>query len=172
MAATPGSANADETNIRGKVGASKSLPVDPAETLSEEARQELREVYEVFKDECQTHVDVDMIGTMMRALGTNPSRDEVKGFLEDSDISGTMSLEQWFSLTAKQMKADEEDNDLELQMAFEALANGREKINLSEIHGAMANLCANLKGKFDDDSPTPPPVDKMVDLTEFLQLFR
>ena len=90
----------------------------------------------------------------MRALGQNPTEEEVKEMIDevDADGSGSIDFPEFLSLMARKMK--ESDTNEELVEAFKVFDDsGNELISAVELRRVMTNLGEKL---------TEAEVDEMI----------
>ena len=89
-------------------------PPPRSEPLTEETISEIREIFTLFDKDCDGFVSVEELGTMMRAMGANPSDAEVDKLKKDIDQGNTGKFDQnsFMSTVAKRPKDAETIDDL------------------------------------------------------------
>jgi len=89
-------------------------PPQRVEPLTEETVSEIREIFTLFDKDCDGFVSVEELGTMVRALGMNPTDEEVDKLKKDIDPSGMSKFDQnsFMSTVAKRGKDVETIDDL------------------------------------------------------------
>ncbi len=101
-----------------------------AEPLTEEPIAEIREIFTLFDKDSDGFVSVDELGTMVRALGANPTDAEVDKLKKDIDPTGTGKFDQnsFMSTVAKRGKDPETVDDLIEALTF--ISSEGEKIGI------------------------------------------
>ena len=61
--------------------------------LTEEQRQEIKEAFDLFDTDGSGSIDAKELKVAMRALGFEPSKDEVKRMMAEADREGTGKIE-------------------------------------------------------------------------------
>jgi len=89
-------------------------PAPRAEPLTEETISEIREIFTLFDKDCDSFVSVDELGTMLRAMGMNPTDAEVDKLKKDIDPGNTNKFDQnsFMTVVAKRAKDTETFDDL------------------------------------------------------------
>jgi centrin-1 len=86
--------------------------------LSEEQRQEIREAFDLFDTDEIGSIDAKEIKVAMKALGFEPTKEEIRRMINDVDVEGTgaISFAQFLQLMTKKM--EERNPEDEIRKAF------------------------------------------------------
>lgn len=106
--------------------------------LPEEIRAELREAFLLFDKDGNGSISAPELVTVMRALGQNPSDQDVQEMLLEADIdaSGMIEFEEFVVMMAKKFK--EIDIEEELTEAFSVLdKEGNGLVSINDFRNAM-----------------------------------
>ncbi|KAK3519090.1 hypothetical protein QTP70_016327, partial [Hemibagrus guttatus] len=82
---------------------------DARSFLSEEMITEFKAAFDMFDTDGGGDISTKELGTVMRMLGQNPSREELDAIIEevDEDGSGTIDFEEFLVMMVQQMKEDQ-----------------------------------------------------------------
>ena len=72
--------------------------------LTEEQRQEIKEAFDLFDTDGSGSIDAKELKVAMRALGFEPSKDEVKRMMAEADREGTGKVDYKDFLDLMQIK--------------------------------------------------------------------
>ncbi|XP_048878133.1 troponin C, skeletal muscle [Brienomyrus brachyistius] len=151
------------------------MPTDAQEDarsfLSEEMIREFKAAFDMFDTDGGGDISTKELGTVMRMLGQNPTREELDAIIEevDEDGSGTIDFEEFLVMMVQQLKEDQagksEEELSEFFRVFDKNADGfidreefgeilhtaGEPITEEEIDELMADGDKNNDGKIDFD---------------------
>ncbi|KAI4901525.1 hypothetical protein NFI96_033442, partial [Prochilodus magdalenae] len=82
---------------------------DARSFLSEEMIAEFKAAFDMFDTDGGGDISTKELGTVMRMLGQNPSREELDAIIEevDEDGSGTIDFEEFLVMMVQQLKEDQ-----------------------------------------------------------------
>ena len=86
--------------------------------LTEEQRQEIKEAFDLFDTDATGKIDAKELKVVMRALGFEPNREEIRRMITEIDRSGTGSIEYQDFLDLMTYKMSERDPIEEMRKAF------------------------------------------------------
>lgn len=87
-------------------------------SLTEEQKQEIREAFDLFDIEGTGTIDAKELKVAMRALGFEPSKEEIKQIIADADKEGDGNIEFEDFLNLMTLKYSERDPKEEIMKAF------------------------------------------------------
>ncbi|CAF0800435.1 unnamed protein product, partial [Brachionus calyciflorus] len=127
-------------------------------SLTEEQIFEFREAFSLFDRDGDGWITTSELGTVMRALGQNPTETELQDMINEIDEdanntgNGNIDFEEFLIMMAKKMK--DNDGEEELREAFRVFdKDGNGFISAAELRHVMTNLGEKLN---DDE------VDEMI----------
>uniref|UniRef100_A0A3B1JUC8 Troponin C, skeletal muscle n=2 Tax=Astyanax mexicanus TaxID=7994 RepID=A0A3B1JUC8_ASTMX len=144
---------------------------DARSFLSEEMIAEFKAAFDMFDTDGGGDISTKELGTVMRMLGQNPSREELDAIIEevDEDGSGTIDFEEFLVMMVQQLKEDQagksEEELSECFRVFDKNGDGfidreefgdimrstGEPITEDEIDELMTDGDTNKDGKIDFD---------------------
>ncbi|EKX71973.1 centrin, putative [Theileria equi strain WA] len=91
--------------------------------LTDDQKIELKEAFEIFDTNQSGRIDAKELKVVMKALGFDPTKEEIRGILNmvDKDGSGTISYEDYFSIMSS--KVLERDPLEEIMKAYQLFAD-------------------------------------------------
>lgn len=122
--------------------------------LTDDEIEEFREAFSLFDRDGDGSIPTAELGTVLRALGQNPSASELKQMINevDQDGDGTVDFPEFLVLLVRKMK--EASGETEMQEAFKVFdRDGNGMITAAEIRTAMYNLGEKL---------TDEEIDEMI----------
>lgn len=77
------------------------------ENMTEEQIEEFREAFSLFDEEGKGQISNKLLITVLRALGNNPTEEEVEYMIRevDEDASGTIEFEEFLQMMANKMNS-------------------------------------------------------------------
>lgn len=111
------------------------------EKLRDDDIAEFKEAFSLFDRDGDGRVTTQDVGTVMRALGLNPTEAEMKEMLAAADVNqhGTVDFPEFLTLMAG--KARHAESEHELLQAFQVFdKNGKGFISAAELRHIMTNL--------------------------------
>jgi len=133
-------------------------PEPTVDGLSEETIGDLREAFGLFDKDGDGTITLKELSSVLNSLGQNPSEEELVGMIRevDQDNSGTIEFEEFCVLMAKNMR--EQDNEEDLQEAFKIFdADGSGSITKDELKATLATVMGNT-----DESLPEDDIDEMI----------
>ncbi|XP_031554587.1 calmodulin-A-like [Actinia tenebrosa] len=109
--------------------------------IPEEQLQELREAFIMFDQDGSGFICSKELNSIMRALGMNPTEDELQDMINEVDFdgNGVLDFPEFVQLMQDQKKPDEEEE--ELVNAFHVFdADGKGYIEASELRELLKNM--------------------------------
>jgi calmodulin len=125
-----------------------------AEKLTEQQIAEFKEAFNLFDKDGDGAISVKELGTVMRALGNNPTESELQDIINELDQNqdNTIDFPEFMNIMAKRGK--EGDTEEELIEAFKVFdKDGNGFISAAELRHVMTNLGEKL---------TDDEVDEMI----------
>merc|ERR1712110_1316814 len=119
--------------------------MDVRHELTDEQVSEFKEAFSLFDKDAHGSVTSAELGTVMRALGQNPTDAELQDMINevDSDGNGSIDFPEFLDMMSRKMKdADSEEEIKEAFRVFDADNNGF--ITAKELRIVMANLGEKL----------------------------
>ncbi len=113
--------------------------------LTADQQEELKEAFAMFDRADRGTITTKELGTVMRALGQDPTEAELQDMINEVDLdgNGNIDFEEFSSLMSKKMK--EKDTDEELMDAFKLFdKDGNGFISLDELKTVLTNLGEKL----------------------------
>merc|ERR1712048_1467231 len=113
--------------------------------LTNEQVDEFKEAFSLFDKDADGSITSAELGTVMRALGQNPTDAELQDMVNevDSDGNGSIDFPEFLDMMSRKMKdADSEEQIKEAFRVFDADNNGF--ITAKELRIVMANLGEKL----------------------------
>jgi len=113
--------------------------------LSEEQQAELKEVFSLFDKDGDGTITTKELGTVMRALGQNPTEAEIQDMIHEVDLdsSGSIEFNEFCELMTKRIR--ETDTEAEMREAFAVFdRDGNGFITAEELRIVMTNLGEKL----------------------------
>ncbi|KPP62674.1 Troponin C, skeletal muscle-like, partial [Scleropages formosus] len=152
-------------------GAPTDAQADARSFLSEEMIAEFKAAFDMFDTDGGGDISTKELGTVMRMLGQNPTREELDAIIEevDEDGSGTIDFEEFLVMMVQQLKEDQAGKSEEELAEFfrmfdkncdgfidreefgEILRSSGEPVTEEEIDELMADGDKNNDGKIDFD---------------------
>ncbi|XP_037505746.1 calmodulin-A-like [Rhipicephalus sanguineus] len=130
---------------RGGGGGGRSVSDSSGSQLSEEAIAELREAFALFDKDGNGAFGTKELGTVMRALGYNPTEAKLKDMIAEVDIdgNGTIDFPEFLAMMTKKTRStDTEDEIREAFRVFDRDGNGF--ITATELSHVMTTLGEKL----------------------------
>ena len=109
--------------------------------LSDEQLAEFREAFALFDKDGDQTISADELGTVMRALGQNPTPQEVQQMIDDVDENGDGTIDFDEFKVLMQMQMTDTDQTENLTSAFKVFdVDGSGSITKAELHKIMTTL--------------------------------
>ncbi len=120
--------------------------------LPEDKIMQCEEVFDLFDKNKDGSITTNELGDVLRALGANPSRENLQEMIDemDEDGSGKIEFREFLNIFAKKMKEPEtEDDFIEAFKIFDTDGNGL--ISGKELKQVMNTLGEDLTDEEADD---------------------
>lgn len=134
---------------------------------------EIKEVFQTFDKDNDGYITIKELGTIMRALGQNPSEQDIQDInkIYDRDETGKIEFNDFFHLVQQRMK----DPPLEEEMIEAFKLSDKENygiITADEIAHAMSNAGEKLSKEEIDDllRAMDPKAEGQVNYEEFVRM--
>ena len=139
--------------------------------FSDEEKEEMTELFKLFDKDEDGKIDIDELGSVVRALGLNPSQAEVEEMKKKVGGGPQIGVEAVFTIMDNHgIKNDTEDMILE---AFKIFDNqGQGKIPLSELKAIFKNMGEPFSDEEAEAMAAAAPVDGSgyVEYEEFMKM--
>ncbi|KAH0795196.1 centrin [Histomonas meleagridis] len=113
--------------------------------LSEEQRQEIREAFDLFDTDGSGSIDAKELKVAMKALGFDPTKEEIRRMINDVDTerTGSISFAQFLQMMTKKMQ--ERNPEDEIRKAFRLFDDDNTgKITFKNLKRVSIELGENL----------------------------
>lgn len=109
--------------------------------LSEDVKEEYKELFGLFDKEETGKLESSMVGTMLRACGLNPSEAEVEELTKKADPKGSGSFDVASFLSIMDGHGIRNDSQDDVIEAFRVFDNeGKGKIPATELRAILVNM--------------------------------
>lgn len=146
-----------------------------SDKLTEEQVAEFREAFKIFDKDGDGKIDRTELGTVMRALGQNPTQREIDDLVNEIDQNNdsVINFAEFLTMMARQVK--EQDVEAEILEAFKVFdADGDGKISQAELIRVLTTIGEKLTEEeakqmleaADTDS------DGQIDIEEFARVLK
>jgi calmodulin len=139
----------DDFNLRSNlrlVNVKKKLQMTDVKKLDETQISEFKEAFSLFDKDGDGTISTKELGTVMRALGQNPTEAELGDMIAevDKDNNGTIEFNEFLALMEK--KIGDNDTEEEIKEAFRVFdKDGTGTISVAELRHVMTTLGEKLK---------------------------
>jgi len=145
-----------------------------SEKLSPEQLAEFREAFSVFDKDGDGTISEKELGTVMRALGLNPTEEELTQMVQevDTDGNGEVDFDEFCSMMIRRM--EDEDGDEEILEAFQVIdRDGDGFISEADLKDLMTNLGEKVTEEELKDMIREVDLDNdgQVSFAEFVAMF-
>mmetsp|Transcript_5600 Transcript_5600/g.7943 ORF Transcript_5600/g.7943 Transcript_5600/m.7943 type:complete len:166 (-) Transcript_5600:279-776(-) len=133
------------------------MPSQSNSGITDAQLREYKQVFDLYDKDGEGTINTNMLGTVMRCLGLNPTEEDIKRYVNefDTDCSGTLDFFNEF-LSLMRAKLVDLDDEAELCMAFEPFdRDGTGHVAAAEFRHVM---------KFLGQNSTDEEVDRMLEL--------
>jgi Ca2+-binding EF-hand superfamily protein len=146
-----------------------------SDKLSPEQIEEFKEAFSIFDKNGDGKISPSELGTVMRALGQNPTQQELNDLVNEIDTNGDSMIEfsEFLTMMARQIK--EQDVEAEILEAFKVFdSDGDGKISQTELVRVLTTIGEKLTDAeakqmleaADTDS------DGQIDIEEFARVLK
>lgn len=146
-----------------------------SEKLTEEQVAEFREAFKIFDKDGDGKIDRQELGTVMRALGQNPTQREIDDLVNEMDQNNDAAINfaEFLTMMARQVK--EQDVEAEILEAFKVFdADGDGKISQAELVRVLTTIGEKLT---EDEAKqmlqaADTDSDGQIDIEEFARVLK
>ena len=144
-----------------------------ADQLTEEQIAEYKEAFSLFDKSGDGTITTKDLGTVIRALGKNPTEAELQDVINEVDPQGegTVDFPAFLTIMARKMKdTDTEEDIIEAFRVFDK--DGAGTISAAELRHVMTNLGEKLTDEEVDEMIREADVhgDGVIDYREFTKI--
>lgn len=116
-----------------------------SQQLTPEQKEELKEAFDLFDTEGSGKIDARELKVVMKALGFDPTREEIRSIIQDVDQDGTGLIEYQDYLDIMAVKMKERDPVEEMKKAFRLfIDDNSDKITLKHLKKVARDLGENM----------------------------
>ena len=109
--------------------------------LTQEQKEEIKEAFDLFDTEGTNKIDAKELKIVMRALGFEPKKEEIRNIILDVDREGTSQIEYSDFLDIMTVKMKERDPVEEMKKAFRLfLDDDSDRISLKHLKKVARDL--------------------------------
>ncbi len=137
--------------------------------MTEEEVTKLWEAFKVFDADGSGGISAEELGEVMRSLGQNPSKTELRDRIKevDVDLSGTIDFEEFKTL----MVSTQGDRKSRLKLAFSVFdEDGSGQITTNELHNVMSQFGLTDEELSEMIKEVDSDGDASIDFEEFMEL--
>ncbi|RVE70257.1 hypothetical protein OJAV_G00062180 [Oryzias javanicus] len=149
---------------------------DARSFLTEEMITEFKAAFDMFDTDGGGDISTKELGTVMRMLGQNPSREELDAIIEevDEDGSGTIDFEEFLVMMVQQLKEDQAGkSEEELSECFRIFDKNSDGFLDREEFGDILHMTGESLTEEDIDEmfgDADTNKDGKIDFDEFLKM--
>ncbi|XP_077432820.1 troponin C, skeletal muscle [Vanacampus margaritifer] len=149
---------------------------DARSFLTEEMIAEFKAAFDMFDTDGGGDISTKELGTVMRMLGQNPSREELDAIIEevDEDGSGTIDFEEFLVMMVQQLKEDQAGkSEEELSECFRIFDKNGDGFLDREEFGDILHMTGEPVTEEDIDEmfgESDNNKDGKIDFDEFLKM--
>ncbi|CAM4680163.1 unnamed protein product [Leuciscus chuanchicus] len=149
---------------------------DARSFLSEEMISEFKAAFDMFDTDGGGDISTKELGTVMRMLGQNPTREELDAIIEevDEDGSGTIDFEEFLVMMVHQLKEDQAGkSEEELSECFRVFDKNQDGFIDREEFGDIMRATGEPLAEEDVDelmADADTNKDGKLDFDEFLKM--
>nr|XP_061802946.1 troponin C, skeletal muscle-like [Nerophis lumbriciformis] len=149
---------------------------DARSFLTEEMIAEFKAAFDMFDTDGGGDISTKELGTVMRMLGQNPSREELDAIIEevDEDGSGTIDFEEFLVMMVQQLKEDQAGkSEEELSECFRIFDKNGDGFIDREEFGDILHMTGEAVTEEDIDEmfgESDNNKDGKIDFDEFLKM--
>ncbi|KAF6371479.1 calmodulin like 3 [Rhinolophus ferrumequinum] len=144
-----------------------------ADQLTEEQVAEFREAFSLFDKDGDGSITTQELGTVMRALGQNPTQAELQAMVSEIDQDGnsTVDFSEFLGVMARRMK--DRGSEEEIREAFRVFdKDGNGLVSAAELRHVMTRLGEKLSDQELEEMIRAADVDDdgQVNYEEFVRM--
>ena len=142
-----------EARPAGEAGPSGPEAQEEMHGMSEEEMTELKAVFKTFDKDGDGTIDVEELGTALRSLGQNPTKEEVRKLIDETDKDGSGCIEfDEFAKMMAQRSASNQTSEQELLEAFKVFdVEKTGVITIKEVKHVLGTIGMELNAEELDD---------------------
>jgi len=144
-----------------------------AEQLTAEQLDEFKEAFQLFDKDGDGKITGEELGTVMRALGQNPTQAEIKDIVKEIGGNGTVEFPEFLSMMQRRMKST--DNEEQIREAFKVFdKNGNGFVEIKELRHVLTTLGEKLTPEEVDGVLKEADADNdgKINLQDFLRVMK
>ncbi|EDR29145.1 calmodulin, putative [Entamoeba dispar SAW760] len=140
--------------------------------LTAEEQQEYKEAFQLFDKDNDNKLTAEELGTVMRALGANPTKQKISEIVKDYDKDNSGKFDQETFLTIMLEYGQEVDSTEDIKKAFEIFDKEKNGyISASELKHVLTTLGEKLTEQEVDDLLKEIGVEEgLINVDEFVKL--
>jgi calmodulin len=141
--------------------------------LTDQQTADAKEAFALFDKDNDGCITTPELGTVMRALGKNPTEAEVRNLVKeiDPDGRGVINLQEFLGVMARDIRSYDSENDI--RNAWKVFdKDQRGWIEAKELRHVLTNIGEKLSGNEMDDmiKEADPDNDGKIQYEEFVRL--
>jgi len=141
--------------------------------LTSEQQEEIKEAFQLFDKDQDGKITGEELGTVMRALGQNPTQAQIKEIVGQISRNGFIDLQSFLGMMKKRMKSN--DGEDQIKEAFKVFdRNGSGFIEVAELKHVLTTLGEKLSVQEVDGvmKEADSDGDGKINLQDFLRVMK
>jgi len=140
----------------------------------QELLQEFQEAFQLFDKDNDGKLNSDELGTVMRALGQNPTQAEIKNIVKEIGGSGMVDFQEFTTIMQRRMKTADSSEE-QIKEAFKVFdKTGSGLIEINELKHVLTTLGEKLTAEEVDGVMKDADTDNdgKINIQDFLRVMK